>query len=67
MNKTLSCLDVRIDNKIPSGLITSVYRKPTFTGLLTNVFSFTSFSYKLGLKRTLLDRAYKIYDILSSF
>ena len=67
MNKTLAFLDVRIENKIPSGLITSVYRKPTFTGLLTNFFSFTPFSYKLGLIRNLLDRAYKINNTLSGF
>ena len=29
-------------------------------GLLTNYFSFTSFSYKMGLVRTLVDRVYKI-------
>ena len=28
--------------------------------LLTNYFSFTSYSYKVGLIRTLVDRAYKI-------
>ena len=71
MNKTLAFLDVptmfRIDNKIPSGLITSVYRKPTFTVLLTNFVSFTSFSYYLGLISTLLDRAYKTNNTLSGF
>ena len=36
-------------------VVTSVYRKKTFTGLLTNFFSFTSFSYKTGLIRTLVD------------
>ena len=40
--------------------ITSVYRKKTNTGLLTNYFSFTPFKYKLGLIKTLIDRAYKI-------
>ena len=67
MNNTLAFLDVRIDNEIPSGLVTSVYCKLTFTGLLTNFVSFTSFSYKLGLIRTLLDRAYKINNTLSGF
>ena len=33
-------------------------RKKTFTGLLTNYFSFTSYSYKVRLIRTLVDRAY---------
>ena len=40
--------------------VTSVYHKKTFTGLLTNYFSFTSHPYKLGLICTLVDRAYKI-------
>ena len=29
-------------------------------GILTNYFSFTSFSFKMGLVRTLVDRIYKI-------
>ena len=66
-NRTLAFLDVCINNKDPSCLITSVYHKKTFTGLLTNFFSFTSFSYKLGLIRTLLDRAYKINNTLLAF
>ena len=48
-NNTLALLDVFINNKDPTNLITSVYRKKTFTGLLTNFFSFTSISYKLAL------------------
>ena len=36
-------------------------------GLLANLFSFTSFSYKVGLIRTLVDRAYKINNSLLSF
>ena len=66
-NNTLAFLDVFINNKDPSNLITSVYRKKTLTGLLTGFFSFTSFSYKLGLIQTLLDRAYKINKILLGF
>ena len=34
--------------------------KNTFTGLLTNYFSFSPLNYKLGLVRTLLDQVYKI-------
>ena len=56
----LPFLDVLVDNNDPNSLLTSVYRKKTFTGLLTNYFSFTSYSYKVGLIRTLVDRAYKI-------
>ena len=41
-------------------LQTSVFRKKTFGGLLTNYFSFTLFSFHMGLVRTLVDRVYKI-------
>ena len=47
------------DNSQPLSPVTRVYRKKIFTGLLTNYFSFTPFSYKLGLIRTLVDRTYK--------
>ena len=40
--------------------IHSTFRKKTFTGLLTNYFSFTPLSYKIGLIRTLIDRVFKI-------
>ena len=49
INKFLAFLDVCIDNNDPSCLKTSTHRKKTFTGLITNFFSFTSFSYKIGL------------------
>ena len=62
----LPFLDVLLSKQSVSdrqgSFITSVYRKKTFTGLLTNYFSFTPFKYKLGLIKTLIDRAYKILD-----
>ena len=60
LNRKLPFLDVLIDNSDTNSFLTRVYRKKTFTGLLTNYFSFTSYSYKVGLIRTLVDRAYKI-------
>ena len=62
-----SFLDVLINNDTHFRPITRVYCKKTFTGLLTNYFSFTSHSYKLGLIRTLVDRAYKINNTWLSF
>ena len=52
-------LDIHVDN---TGLtvVTRVFRKKTFTGLLTRFYSFTSFSYKIGLVKTLVDRTLKI-------
>ena len=43
-------------------LITLVQSKKTFIGLLTDFLSFTSYSYKVGLICTLVDRAYKIIN-----
>ena len=44
----LPFLDVLLDNSSNQGIITSVFHKKTYTGLLT-------ISYKLGLIRTLVD------------
>ena len=66
-NKVLAFLDVCINNKDPCSLLTSVHRNKTFSGLLTNFVSFTSYSDKIGLIRTLVDRAYKINNTLATF
>ena len=58
-SKGLYFLQICIYNKDPSCLLILVHRKGIFTGLLNNFFSFTSFSCKIDLSRTLLDRAYK--------
>ena len=55
---TLPFLDVSIDRT--DGFTTSVYRKPSFTGLFTNFDSFIPLSFKRGLVYTLLDRYFKI-------
>jgi len=41
--------------------------KETFTGLLTNYFSFAPQSYKIGLIRTLIDRVFKINNTWLGF
>ena len=51
-------MDISISNS--SSFSTSVYHKPTFTGLLLNFKSFAPFEYKTRLIDTLLDRIYKI-------
>ena len=63
----LPFLDVLLDNSNPPSLVTSVFRKSTYTGLLTNFFSFTPFPYKLGLIRTLVDRTFKINNTWIAF
>ena len=50
----LPFLDVFIHNH-SLGPTTTVFRKKTFTGLLSYYFSFTALSYKIGLVRTLID------------
>ena len=57
----LAFLDVFVNNNGCSPNA-SIFRKRTFTGLLTNYLSFTSFNYKVGFVhvRTLVNRVYKI-------
>ena len=52
----IDCLVTKCDNKFH----TSVFRKPTFTGLGTSFFSFCSFRFKLNAIRTLINRGYKV-------
>ena len=66
IDNCLSFLDVKI-NKLSNGCITSTFRKKTYTGLRTNFNSFTSFSYKIGLIRTLIVRAFKINNTNTGF
>ena len=66
-NQMLSFLDFCVHNKEPSCLLTLLHRKNTFTGLLTNIFSFTSCSYKIGLIHTLVDRGYRSNNTLLKF
>ena len=49
-NSKLPFLDILVCNK--PNLVTSVYRKWTYTGLLTIFFSFTPSKYKIGLVKT---------------
>ena len=65
-NHKIAFLDVLVDNT-GDKIRTSVYRKKTFTGVLTNYLSFTCFSYKLSLVRCLIDRAYKINNTWLGF
>ena len=41
-------------------LLISIFRKPTFTGLMINFASFSPFKYKINLIKTLIHRAYYI-------
>ena len=59
VNKQISFLDVLITNDVDQ-FCTSVFRKEPGIGLFTNYLGFTPFSYKVGLVRTLLHRAFMI-------
>ena len=58
VSNCLSFLDVLVTNCEKTS--TSVFRKKTFTGLLTNYLSYTSETYKIGLIKNQLYRAYHI-------
>ena len=58
-DRVMAFLDVLISRDPEGKPVTTTYRKPTNTGLLTNFSSFTSFSYKIGLIKTLTNRAHK--------
>lgn len=55
----LPFLDIKVI-RTASSFVTSVYRKPTFSGVYTNYNSFLPQTYKSGLIRTLLFRLYTI-------
>ena len=63
----LAVLDVLIDNSSSTVITRVLCKKKTFTGLLTNFFSFKSFSYKVGLIRTPVDRTFKINNTWLGF
>ena len=53
-------LDVFISGINNQNLTLQTYHKSTYTGLLLNFKSFTSFSYKISLIKCLIDRSFKI-------
>ncbi len=65
-NNTLPFLDISISKTEGPNFDTTTYRKSTYTGLLTNFISFTSIHYKVGLIKTLIDRARKINSSVES-
>ena len=58
----LDVLNTRSDR-----LITRVYRKSTFTGLLQNYNSFVPFKYKKDLIKTLIDQTFHLNNIWDGF
>ena len=65
-NNSISFLDIKINRDLNS-FCTSIYRKPTFSGVFTNFESFIPLSYKTGLILTLLYRAFKLCSSFEIF
>lgn len=62
---SIAFLDVNV-KKTNNNLTTTIYRKPTFTGVMLNWNSLTSKRYKINLIGCLLTRAYGICSDLKS-
>ena len=65
-NGSLSFLDIKISRE-NNKFVTSVYRKPTFTGVFTNFESFIPDIYKRGLIETLLHRSFRLCSNYENF
>ena len=66
-NHSIAFLDVFISGINNQNLTLQTYHKSTYTGLLLNLKSFTSFSYKISLIKCLIDRLLKICNNWNSF
>ena len=65
-NNSISFLDIKI-NRHNNRFLTSVYGKPTFSGVFTNFDSYIPLSYKSGLISSLLYRAFKLCSNIEIF
>ena len=67
INHCIAFLDVFISGVSNQNLTLQIYPKSTYTGLLLNIKSFTSLSYKISLIKCLVDRLFKICNNSNSF
>ena len=67
VNHFIAFLDVFISGIDNQNLTHQTYQKLTYTGLLLNFKSFTSFSCNISLIKCLIDRSLKICNNLNSF
>ena len=65
VDNRLPFLDVHISNA--NKVTTTLFRKKTYIGLLTNFLSYTAENYKIGLIKNLLFRAYAINNSWTGF
>ena len=66
IDNNLSFLDVKVMRE-KNHFITSVYRKPTFSGVLSHFESFIPKTYKIGLISTLIFRGFSICSSMVKF
>ena len=66
-NHSIAFLDIFIPGINNQNLTFQRCHKSTYTGLLLNFKSFTSFSYKISLINCLIDRSFKICNNWNSF
>ena len=66
-NHSIAFLDVFFSGINNQNLTLQTYYKSTYTGLLLNFKSFTSFSYKISLIKCQIDRLFKICNNWNSF
>ena len=66
VNHPIDFLDAFISDIDNENLTIQIYQKSTYTGLLLNLKSFTSFSYKISLMKCLIDKI-KICNNWNSF
>ena len=67
INHSIAFLHLFISGINNQNLTLQTYQKLTYTGLLLNFKSFTSFSYKISLIKCLIDRLFKICNNWNSF
>ena len=67
INQSIAFLDVSISGINGQNITLQTYHKSTYTGLLLNFKSFTSFSYKISLIKCLVDRLFKSCNNCNSF
>ena len=66
-NHSIAFLDVFISRINYQNVTLQTHYKSTYTGLLLNFKSFTSFSYKISLIKCLIDRSFNICNNWNSF
>ena len=67
INHSIAFLDVFVSGIDNQNLTLQTYHKSTYTRLLFNSKSFTSFSYKISLIKCLIDRLFKICNNCNCF